>query len=120
MATPKSGRQGGVAGKVVPDVSSQSPLFHCRSFRLPLSRTNWAAALMPDAPGGPFQAPGQKSWLTRPQDPYTPALVAHTQGGITLGLEGCRFLLTWRNNRDVICDYLYCFSFLRSLLPYTR
>ena len=55
---------------------------------------------MPDAlPGGfqgPFQAPGQKSWLTRPSGPLhlshlsahpTPALVAHTQGGITLSLE---------------------------------
>jgi hypothetical protein len=50
-------------------------------------------------PGGPSQAPGPKSWLTRPQDPCTsltpgspsahatPALVAHTQGGITLSLE---------------------------------
>jgi hypothetical protein len=51
--------------------SSQSPLFHCalfaeayqRAFRLPLSRTNWAAALMPDA------LPGQKSWLNPPSGP---------------------------------------------------
>jgi hypothetical protein len=50
--------------------------------------------------GSRFRAPGQKSWLTRPQGPLylshppglpsahpTPALVAHTQGGITLSLE---------------------------------
>jgi hypothetical protein len=64
---------------------------------LPLSRTNWAAALMPDAfarglPGGLFQAPGQKKLSPRLTPAHlsahpTPALVAHTQGGITLSLE---------------------------------
>jgi hypothetical protein len=55
-----------------------------------------ARRIIKGASGGPFQAPGQKRWLTRPQDPCTsltpgspatPALVAHAQGGITLSLE---------------------------------
>src|SRR5271154_7188529 len=30
-----------------------------------------ARRIIRGASGGPFQAPGQKSWLTRPQDPCT-------------------------------------------------